>query len=328
MQILLFVSLCGVSIYQLSAGQTIQAREKEDFCASIGNPNQDSMAHLKEFVRDIFLNGFFQLREEVERETGYLRQTLATEIIEIKRNQVSIEERQRNLSETLSEVHRSLSDIFVKFDDNDRQIVQLRSTQNQTEINEENIRKLNEYVESVAGNQSIHFHNQEGIAELSAKLFDVSRIMNDSDTRIIRNAEEQMVNDSESMKKLTDYVQSVSANQSVDLMQLKSRLLNDEDEKLNTSAALLTLQTEVAKLKERVRSVRDKVVQTEISICPSGWTLFTSSCYVFIQAARSWDDASIRCLQYGAKLVEVETKEENDFLRQILLKDSVDTKGW
>lgn len=52
--------------------------------------------------------------------------------------------------------------------------------------------------------------------------------MNDSDTRIIRNAEEQMVNDSESMKKLTDYVQSVSANQSVDLMQLKSRLLNDE----------------------------------------------------------------------------------------------------
>lgn len=160
MQILLFVSLCGVSIYQLSAGQTIQAREKEDFCASIGNPNQDSMAHLKEFVRDIFLNGFFQLREEVERETGYLRQTLATEIIEIKRNQVSIEERQRNLSETLSEVHRSLSDIFVKFDDNDRQIVQLRSTQNQTEINEENIRKLNEYVESVAGNQSIHSHNQ------------------------------------------------------------------------------------------------------------------------------------------------------------------------
>lgn len=52
--------------------------------------------------------------------------------------------------------------------------------------------------------------------------------MNDSDTRIIRNAEEQMVNDSESMKKLTDYVQSASANQSVDLMQLKSRLLNDE----------------------------------------------------------------------------------------------------
>lgn len=68
----------------------------------------------------------------------------------------------------------------------------------------------------------------DGIAELFAKLSDVSRIMNDSESKIIRNTEEQMAEYSERIKNLSDYVHFMTANHSVDLMELRTGLLDHQ----------------------------------------------------------------------------------------------------
>ena len=50
--------------------------------------------------------------------------------------------------------------------------------------------------------------------------------------------------------------------------------------------------------------------------CPKGWKIFknTQSCYSVSGLARSWNEAALVCKLEGAKLVTVETYDENEFV--------------
>lgn len=57
--------------------------------------------------------------------------------------------------------------------------------------------------------------------------------------------------------------------------------------------------------------------------CPSGdWQQLNESCYHFVQQEKTWVDAEVYCIRRGARLVKVETKEENDYLKDYLLSNA------
>ncbi|XP_062614685.1 perlucin-like [Saccostrea cucullata] len=61
------------------------------------------------------------------------------------------------------------------------------------------------------------------------------------------------------------------------------------------------------------------IVVTGSPSCPHGWYQHGSSCYVFIDGVlNSWTEAMSFCKGLSAKLVEIETRDENDFLQQHL----------
>ncbi|KAM6981560.1 galactose-specific lectin nattectin-like isoform 1-T1 [Tautogolabrus adspersus] len=53
-------------------------------------------------------------------------------------------------------------------------------------------------------------------------------------------------------------------------------------------------------------------------MCPSGWTQFEESCYMFLFSQMDWADAERYCTTLGGNLVSVHTKEEYTFLRTTL----------
>ncbi|XP_074537642.1 galactose-specific lectin nattectin-like [Halichoeres trimaculatus] len=54
--------------------------------------------------------------------------------------------------------------------------------------------------------------------------------------------------------------------------------------------------------------------------CPSGWSAFGSSCYMFHHNALSWADAEKLCTTLGGNLASVHTKEQYEHLRNVLLQ--------
>ncbi|KAL4233318.1 hypothetical protein ACF0H5_008000 [Mactra antiquata] len=49
-------------------------------------------------------------------------------------------------------------------------------------------------------------------------------------------------------------------------------------------------------------------------VCPHGWMEYDNSCYLFSKEEEQWTHAAILCSALGSKLVEIETKDENNFL--------------
>ncbi|XP_041362239.1 scavenger receptor cysteine-rich type 1 protein M130-like isoform X2 [Gigantopelta aegis] len=62
--------------------------------------------------------------------------------------------------------------------------------------------------------------------------------------------------------------------------------------------------------------------------CPTDWISGYGSCYKFFGGAKNLRDASNKCLQLDASLVNIETEEENNFLSNILSQTVRDTKWW
>merc|ERR1712218_354484 len=75
---------------------------------------------------------------------------------------------------------------------------------------------------------------------------------------------------------------------------------NNQTEEMETEMEALT--EEVAKLKEL--------------LCLAPWTLLSTGCYLFDTTPRNWQEADLFCKGWFSKMVEVETKEENDALYQ------------
>ncbi|XP_070195439.1 asialoglycoprotein receptor 2-like isoform X2 [Littorina saxatilis] len=48
--------------------------------------------------------------------------------------------------------------------------------------------------------------------------------------------------------------------------------------------------------------------------CPNDWVAFEHSCYVFLDIKVPWTSAKAFCELLGAKMLEVESKAENDFI--------------
>ncbi|XP_062599743.1 low affinity immunoglobulin epsilon Fc receptor-like [Saccostrea cucullata] len=108
---------------------------------------------------------------------------------------------------------------------------------------------------------------------------------------------------------------------------LKREMSSNKEQDIKLLPILERMQSEITKLEKTVTNATkethkpgEKVTNLtndwSTKSCPSNWEKFGSSCYKIIALAKSWDIASIKCLQYGAKLVEIETREENYFLKQ------------
>ncbi|KAM3623300.1 uncharacterized protein V6R79_009757 [Siganus canaliculatus] len=53
---------------------------------------------------------------------------------------------------------------------------------------------------------------------------------------------------------------------------------------------------------------------TEVDTCPRDWITFGSSCYYISTQSRNWDDSRQDCLQRGADLVIINSRQEQAFL--------------
>ncbi|XP_076084223.1 perlucin-like protein [Mytilus galloprovincialis] len=51
--------------------------------------------------------------------------------------------------------------------------------------------------------------------------------------------------------------------------------------------------------------------------CPLGWRQYNSSCYVLSSKRLSWYNAESYCQEHGARLIEIETKEQQDSLTDL-----------
>ncbi|XP_062568492.1 perlucin-like [Saccostrea cucullata] len=64
-------------------------------------------------------------------------------------------------------------------------------------------------------------------------------------------------------------------------------------------------------------------------LCPSGWVHHGSSCYLFVtDDTEDWMVAMFYCNSLNAKLVEIETRSEDDFLRSQLSHRRVTGNYW
>ncbi|XP_076093446.1 perlucin-like protein [Mytilus galloprovincialis] len=72
--------------------------------------------------------------------------------------------------------------------------------------------------------------------------------------------------------------------------------------------------------------------------CDPGWEHRWNKCYYFSTEIRNWEDAETVCRQYGSHLVEVESADEDEYIRAysrntgrsnwIGLRDSVTEGDW
>ncbi|XP_067660645.1 echinoidin-like [Haliotis asinina] len=61
--------------------------------------------------------------------------------------------------------------------------------------------------------------------------------------------------------------------------------------------------------------------------CPDYWTSYGSSCYTLIKNPSTWAGADDICKDFDAFLVEVDTKEENEFLKSYLKNKSLTVRA-
>ncbi|XP_067307964.1 type-2 ice-structuring protein-like [Pseudorasbora parva] len=60
--------------------------------------------------------------------------------------------------------------------------------------------------------------------------------------------------------------------------------------------------------------------------CPCGWAKFGVRCYKFFPETVNWVTAQRNCQRFGANLVSVHSRAENDFLLSLL--PSLSTRAW
>uniref|UniRef100_K1R1G9 Collectin-12 n=1 Tax=Magallana gigas TaxID=29159 RepID=K1R1G9_MAGGI len=92
-------------------------------------------------------------------------------------------------------------------------------------------------------------------------------------------------------------------------------MADDHDEVLRIHYEINQLREELVAIKERFPNQHS---------CPPNWTSFGTSCYLVWNEKRTHEDAAMHCIRYGSKLVEIETGEENGFIRNNLLSPSDD----
>ncbi|XP_052718839.1 galactose-specific lectin nattectin-like [Crassostrea angulata] len=92
-------------------------------------------------------------------------------------------------------------------------------------------------------------------------------------------------------------------------------MADDHDEVLRIQYEIKQLRGELVAIKARFPKQHS---------CPPHWTSFETSCYLVLKEKKMHEDAAMHCIRYGSKLVEIETAEENVFIRNNLLGSSDD----
>ena len=64
------------------------------------------------------------------------------------------------------------------------------------------------------------------------------------------------------------------------------------------------------------------------SACQQGWINNGKSCYKLFTSSKTWKKAKEECKKWNARLVKVESSEENDFIKTELLPTDEDVSYW
>ncbi|XP_025099663.1 perlucin-like protein [Pomacea canaliculata] len=62
---------------------------------------------------------------------------------------------------------------------------------------------------------------------------------------------------------------------------------------------------------------------TSSCTCPPSWTAWRSSCYVFISQRLQWLEAASLCMVFGGHLAEINSRDENIFVRNMISSHNV-----
>ncbi|XP_065935450.1 galactose-specific lectin nattectin-like isoform X1 [Magallana gigas] len=109
--------------------------------------------------------------------------------------------------------------------------------------------------------------------------------------------------------------------------QLRRELIAIKDKETDLAKTVLRNQDEIYQLKRELVAIKARFPKQHS--CPPHWTSFGTSCYLVVKEKKMHEDAAMHCIRYGSKLVEIETAEENEFIRNNLLRTSDDNpKFW
>ncbi|XP_052089254.1 C-type lectin domain family 10 member A-like [Mytilus californianus] len=68
---------------------------------------------------------------------------------------------------------------------------------------------------------------------------------------------------------------------------------------------------------------------TQKTECPSSnWLIYENSCYLFVTSSLDWFGAQHYCREYDAKLAEIETEAEDNFIRRIIAEAYSEQLFW
>ena len=114
-----------------------------------------------------------------------------------------------------------------------------------------------------------------------------------------------------------DNGQCPTSDMAIHEMTEENRQLRHEVQKI--SAKLATIAMDIKKILQDAHGARNNSI-----VCPSEFLHRNEelkSCYFFSKTKMNWAPARDDCLRRGAYLVEVESKEEDDFLRGKLMAE-------
>ncbi|XP_038235199.1 C-type lectin domain family 17, member A isoform X2 [Dermochelys coriacea] len=81
----------------------------------------------------------------------------------------------------------------------------------------------------------------------------------------------------------------------------------------SVSGELASVKQFRGKMQEQISALQ-KRVDSVCGHCPSGWAWFQRTCYYFSESTKTWHEAKQFCLDTGAQLVIINTKQEQAFM--------------
>ncbi|XP_048752126.1 C-type lectin domain family 4 member F-like isoform X2 [Ostrea edulis] len=349
-----FVSVsCLLAIVRFVSSQTLYSNSKNNIVMHLPmDVNRE--------VRNVFFPAFENLKKDLNRElqvqnsrwTSYIKQTrtlvdvldqqqqtLRTSVSELSNLRVHDQRRleamvnakeemfQRQLGNVSNALHKEIQDftnIVERLSIIDEKFL------NQSVTDREIRKKLADL-----------FNTQRSLLNNTSHLFTRMKVINDmyldieqnftskltlTTFQLTQSLVEVMENKTKECKRnISTGVLSSLRNQSEEMGMTKEIIFEIKEENRKLTVAIEVLQNEISELKKN--KVISNDTSSEQASCPPDWTSFGHSCYMAIEQKKSWDSAAMKCIRYGSKLVEIETKDENDFLKNTLLKNKACDQG-
>nr|XP_034337590.1 CD209 antigen-like protein B isoform X2 [Crassostrea gigas] len=289
------------------------------------NVCMDIPTDLNRIVRNIFLEGFIEFKKDIAKITAAQNWKWSDDFKETKNTMNALDEDQQRTINSVTELRRELSNhvsrteslvhgnraMFLEkmtnlsnaIDDREQQFklmdTEVISLQDKYTDQKDNITDLGDTLKILLSEQEWMVSN---VSELHGKMQE----MRDATSVIHRQVSEQLNHTDDNLKRFfVESLQNVTKEYSENLQNMKQNVTS--------------LFEVVFKQADAAVSLKD-TPSTRVT-CPAGWSMFGTSCYTIFHQQLSWMNASMKCLTYGSKLVEIETKAENDFLKSSLIKD-------
>ncbi|XP_064794728.1 C-type lectin domain family 10 member A-like [Oncorhynchus masou masou] len=146
----------------------------------------------------------------------------------------------------------------------------------------------------------------------------------------ITNERDQLQTSYSTMKKEIDQLETSynTMKKEIDQLQTSYNTMKKERDQLQTTFNTMTkeidqLQTSfnnLAKESDQLKSERDRLRERFSDLKqagPKGWTLFQSTWYYISSEVKSWDESRQDCIERGADLVIINSKDEQTFLTNL-----------